>query len=1454
MDPGNQPIGPGGRRLHIGHRRTPSEMTPFMAHQLQLGIQAGQLPTVEQLAIQQQIELLQAQQQQIIAQQQYLNQHAAVQQQQAYAFAQGAQTLGQGPTFQFPPPQPHAQGIPTGMPQQPGGNRRQSSVVSTGSTQNPGGPPPAPSSGASNFGEFSMPGLSHSNSTGRSTEGGGTLPRRSGGSGGGHQRRHSLALPEAKKAAELAQLARKGGNSPAGGAGQAGGYQFPPGGDKSSAASGASDATTPSAETGTGAGKEGETPTSTGPTTLASTSSNVSGGLPTRSRLSGHGRSQSMAVGNNKGSIGGGRMGGFQFPAQSGSNENAPPGSSTTSDVPVGRERRSSNAGYGGGGGHNRTPSRNFDGNWRQQANPPAPQDMMQQQQQQQHQGQPTLNTFTPGHRSRASVGGGSISSMGGMGQFQFPGQTLGVLQGAPQLMFNTVGQPLLNANILQQQQLNQIQLQQAAAQGLISQHGLGMVGMPGQGSNNMAAQQQQQRKTLFTPYLPQASLPALLSNGQLVSGIMRVNKKNRSDAYVATQDGLLDADIFICGSKDRNRALEGDLVAVELLDVDEVWSQKKEKEEKKKRKDISDTRTGGDRPSNSNSQNDGQENSGEGGGLRRRGSLRQRPTQKKNDDVEVEGQSLLLVEEEEISDEHKPLYAGHIVAVIERVAGQMFSGTLGLLRPSSQATKEKQEAERQAAGRPAAPERKEEKPKIVWFKPTDKRVPLIAIPTEQAPKDFVENHQAYANRIFVACIKRWPITSLHPFGTLVEQLGEMGDVKIETDALLRDNNFGPDEFNDAVLKNVGFDEWTVESDPDSVAKRRDFRDVRTFTIDPNGSQDLEDAIHIRKDRDGVMEIGIHITDVAHFIKLNSLVDREAKKRGIGVSLINRNVPMLPPKLAEDLCSLAPGAERFTVSVVIKVNTETAHVYEDETWIGKSIIKSVGKLSYKDVDAIVHGGDISGLDAALIEDVKMLQRITYRFRQERFQAPEDMQVPALRLFFQIDDENVPVEDNLFNTTPSHEIIEELMIKANTYVAAKLQAAFPEKAILRRHATPMRRRLDTFAERMNAIGYDIDVSSSAALQKSLFRIQDPDIRKGMETLLIKTMHRAKYYIPAKVPQEYRSHFTLNIPIFTHFSSPMRRYADIMVHRQLDTILNAPDGVHPDVPEDIDTLSKAVEQCNVKKDSAKNAQEQSVHLELCRVVDRRRQEAGGELICEGIVICVYESAFDVLIPEYGFEKRVHCDQLPLKKAEFDKKKRVLELYWEKGVTSSSFVPEDERPKHAASTRAANNAAAASAAAAAAAAQQREKEEAQRRATEAATLSSDAVDALFDDDDVDNIDESDVAEAMEGVSLSESTRPTQSMPGSPTKNIGGSGAPQPHRTRSDPKLSVTAAGKDTSKKQNMNTKEFWMPYWSLKEDGSNYVQFIKEMTRVPVILRAELNKSPPCLTTRTLNPYAF
>ncbi|ROW08847.1 hypothetical protein VMCG_02693 [Cytospora schulzeri] len=1335
--------GPTGRRLHIAHRRSPSEMTPLVS-------MFAANPGMEQMAIQQQIELLQQQHQQIQAQQQYLNMGMMPPGQHIPGFnpVQGMANMSPQTGFQFPNQLPQ-QNMSMGAPTQPLSHRRnQSAIPNMGM-----GPPPAPSSGASGstFGNFEAPQQpqGRENAGGRGGRGGAPA-------GGGHQRRHSLALADAKKAAEIAQQKRTTSS-----------FSFP---------------AAPAPE------DEAKSPTQ------GSADSTINQGPSSRGgRGGGHGRSQSMAVGANGrgGAIG---RGGSHVSTESVQSTEFP--------------RRAS--------AHNRSSSRNFDSNWR------TPQAQPQEQPAQPQGG------FQPGHRSRGSMS----QSVSSIGAFQYPGQ--------PQLM-QMPGQMMM-PQLYPGQQLNALQLGQLQALQAAQMGGQNFVGLQGSQHAPQLSQQsqQQQRKTLFTPYLPQATLPALLGEGQLVSGVLRVNKKNRSDAYVSTQDGLLDADIFICGSKDRNRALEGDLVAVELLDVDEVWSQKREKEEKKKRKDITDTRSGSTNGGNQSNQN-ADDSSTADGGIRRRGSLRQRPTQKKNDDVEVEGQSLLLVEEEEINDEQKPLYAGHIVAVIERVAGQMFSGNLGLLRPSSQATKEKQEAERAARdGGRHQDSRQQEKPKIVWFKPTDKRVPLIAIPTEQAPRDFVEKHQDYADRIFVACIKRWPITSLHPFGTLVEQLGRMGDLKVETDALLRDNNFSSDEFSEAVLRSVGLQDWSLaKEEEEAIAARRDFRDDKTFTLDMDGSAELSNAVHVKTLPDGKIEIGIHVADVTHFVKPNSLVDREAKKRGTAVHLVNRTCAMLPPKLFAEVCSLQPGEERLTVSVVFAVNPHTGAVAEGDTWVGKGVIKSGGKVSLSEIDSALSGENEFSHSAVELRDLQILYGVAQKFRETRLGAGSEPIAP-LRLLHQLDDENIPIKDNVFDSTAAMELVEELMHKVNTYVAQRVAEGLPEKALLRRQGAPNPRRLQTFAERMTALGYDIDSSSSGALQNSLFKVDDPDTRKGMETLVLKSMQRAKYYIAGKTAKQLWPHYALNLPLYTHFTSPTRRYADILVHRQLEAVLS--EG-KVEYNEDLENLVKTVESCNTKKDSAQNAQEQSIHIEACRTMDKKRQEVNGDLVSEGIVLCVYESAFDVLIPEWGFEKRVHCDQLPLKKAEFRKEKRVLELYWEKGVPSSAYIPEDERPKAGASVRMSNAMAAARKAEEAEKAK-KEREEAARKQTETHTISSEATDALFDDDD-DNA--SDVTEAMAGASLAE--RPTQSVPGSPTRSASTSAVGTLHRTKSDSKVPTVEAPENR-----LTNKEKYLSLFKLREEGGEYIQDVTEMTRIPIILKTDLSKSPPCLTIRSLNPYAL
>ena len=516
------------------------------------------------------------------------------------------------------------------VPTQPSSHRRNQSALPNMSM----GPPPAPSSGASlsgsSYNDFGQPPSNQTRDNGSQRGGRGGGPP-----GQGHQRRHSLALPEAKKAAEIAQQKRT-----------TSGFQFPIPGAGGASPSMTNRSTSPALSDDKGA--QGQQQLSN-PTGLSVRAGNAPRGAV------GHGRSQSMAVGNGRLAPQGRGASGFQFPPPITTNDSPSNAAGLQPDF----QRRGSQS------GHARTSSRNFDSNWRQQAQPPLQeQQPMHNFTQNQNLG---ANVFQPGHRVRGSMNQS-------VGSFQFPNQ--------PQLVQLPQGQIVIQQpQMFAGQQLNPLQINQLQALQAAQLNGQQFGIQPNQQIQPQmsAQQQQQQRKTLFTPYLPQASLPALLSDGALVSGVLRVNKKNRSDAYVTCDE--LDADIFICGSKDRNRALEGDFVAIELLEVDDVWGQKREKEEKKKRKDITDTRTGGsvsnEKPSRSESagHGDSSQTGNSEGGIRRRGSLRQRPTQKKNDDVEVEGQSLLLMEEEEVNDEQKPLYAGHVVAVIERIAGQMFSG-----------------------------------------------------------------------------------------------------------------------------------------------------------------------------------------------------------------------------------------------------------------------------------------------------------------------------------------------------------------------------------------------------------------------------------------------------------------------------------------------------------------------------------------------------------------------------------------------------------------------------------------------------------------------------------------------------------------------------------------------------------------------------------------------------------
>ncbi|KAH9844292.1 RNB-domain-containing protein [Rhodofomes roseus] len=936
------------------------------------------------------------------------------------------------------------------------------------------------------------------------------------------------------------------------------------------------------------------------------------------------------------------------------------------------------------------------------------------------------------------------------------------------------------------QAQLNSLQQFRAAAGGhhqkmasfsfpnmLPNMMAANMMGL-GLGGMNLLQQQQQQfqsqlqqqsnqpqRKSLFAPYLPQASLPPLLAAGKLVVGILRVNKRNRSDAYVATE--VLDADIYICGSKDRNRALEGDIVAVELLDVDEVWGTKKEKEEKKRKKE----------------ENSAYDLKGAAG----------RKNDKKKDDVEVEGQGLMLFEDEEVTDEVKPQFAGHVVAVVERMPGQLFSGTLGLLRPSSAATKEKQEAERREreGDRGDEPRRQIERPKIVWFKPTDKRVPLIAIPTEQAPADFVLNSEAYANKLFVACIKRHPISSLHPFGTLVEELGPIGDIEVETSALLKDCNFPTEEFSENVLKCLPPMPWSI---PDhELDARKDLRNERIFTIDPDTAKDLDDALSVKANEDGTFDIGVHVADVTHFVKPNSALDRDARKRATSVYLMQRAVPMLPPALSEQLCSLTPGQDRLAFSVIFTMTRDAKVV---KKWFGKTVVKSSAKLSYQNAAAMLEGQTPEFERAPeqnvsdYVQDLKVLNDLAHQLRERRYKDG-CIRTESLKLTFKLDENGMPVDCAQYQRGDAHHLVEEFMLLTNTAVAQQVAVHFTEQALLRRHDAPIERRLNAFVERAARMGFKLDVSSPAALMRSLETVTDPSARKTLELYLRKASSTAKYFCAGMLDIAKYGHYALNIPLYTHFTSPIRRYADVLVHRQLDSILQG--GSEPKFTMDRDAVAKVAQQCNIKRDSAKLAQEQSTHLYLCILIHDLTQRYG-PVIREAKVVGVLDAAFDVLVPEFGIEKRVHVDQMPIDNHVYDEHTHTLQIYWSNRdvITWLAENSDDEHLKNV-------------------------KQNAEQHALKMEVASRSVHDekALFDEDD-----------GEDEIVLGRDDR--QKDDGVESKQR------QLSKSRVAPRfegLRTTSAG--------------------------HKIQEIKELQTVPVIVTADLTKSPPVIKVYSVNPYA-
>ncbi|RCI04081.1 hypothetical protein CU098_000876, partial [Rhizopus stolonifer] len=332
---------------------------------------------------------------------------------------------------------------------------------------------------------------------------------------------------------------------------------------------------------------------------------------------------------------------------------------------------------------------------------------------------------------------------------------------------------------------------------------------------------------------------------------------------------------------------------------------------------------------------------------------------------------------------------------------------------------------------------------------------------------------------------------------------------------------------------------------------------------------------------------------------------------------------------------------------------------------------SCAKLAYEDAQKVIDGGELSSdvqihdrHDPALVShDIRLLQRMSVHMRKRRYENGS-LSLHSVKLQFVLDDNGSPVDVFAFEAKEANQLIEEFMLFANISVANKILQSFPEEALLRRHQDPLEKRLHQFIKLTDVLGLDFDGSSAGSLQESFNKVNNKNVKDVLLILAIRAMQRAKYFCSGKVSIDKYRHYALNESVYTHFTSPIRRYADIVVHRLLSAAITAQDETQVTCPYDRKMVQKIAFSCNAKKDGAKNAQDNDSMVYLSRYLWQREQ-LDGPIYKKADVIVVSKDTFEVYIPEYGLEKRIYLKDLPVEKFYFDRHTLALDIYWKRGI---------------------------------------------------------------------------------------------------------------------------------------------------------------------------------------------
>lgn len=481
-----------------------------------------------------------------------------------------------------------------------------------------------------------------------------------------------------------------------------------------------------------------------------------------------------------------------------------------------------------------------------------------------------------------------------------------------------------------------------------------------------------------------------------------------------------------------------------------------------------------------------------------------------------------------------------------------------------------------------------------------------------------------------------WPQEAKNPIGQVVDILGKAGDNNTEMHAILAE--FGlPYVYPKTVEKAA--DKLPKTISKEDRAQREDFRHVPTFTIDPKDAKDFDDALSIRRLPSGLWEVGVHIADVTHYVKEGTLIDKEAFKRATSVYLVDRTVPMLPESLCNVLCSLRPDEEKLTFSVVFQMNGK-AEISNSR--IVHTVIRSNRRFSYEEAQQIIETGEGDYKDELL--ELNKLARI---LRKNRL-ANGAIDFDRIEMHFEIDEKGKPVGVYFKESKEANQLIEEFMLLANRTVAERIGKAPKDKKTkvfpYRIHDVPEPDKLEGLNAFVNRFGYKIRTSGKRGeISKSLNRLlRDVKHKKEqnlIETVSLRAMQKARYSI-------YNiGHYGLAFDYYTHFTSPIRRYPDMMVHRLLTRYLGGGRSVQADKYEEF------CEHCSNMEQTAANAERASIkYKEVEYMSERIGQEYEGTVsgVTEwGLYVEINENKCEGMIPMhcldddyYEFDEKNYC----------------------------------------------------------------------------------------------------------------------------------------------------------------------------------------------------------------------